>query len=168
MIAFLRALLNEPTLFVCDDAQYLDEASADLFSAVASQIDTSPWLILLVRREGGSFAVSPSESVLRLEPGPLAVPDTHALAEAATDAAPLNPALLELSVERSGGNPQFLRDLLRAAGEGDADGLPESLEAAAMARIDRLDPEDRTIVRHASVLGLSFHPRFLPDVLSEL
>ncbi len=36
-----------------------------------------------------------------------------------------------------------------------------------MARIDRLDPEDRTIVRRASVLGLSFHPRFLPDVLSD-
>ncbi len=165
IVAFLRALLDGPTMVVCDDAQYLDEASADLFAAVASEIDTTRWLVLLVRREGGSFAAPQSQSLIRLEPGPLAIADTRALAEAATDTAPLNPALLALSVERSGGNPQFLRDLLRAAAEGDADGLPESLEAAAMARIDRLDPDDRAIVRHASVLGLSFHPRFLPEVL---
>jgi class 3 adenylate cyclase/tetratricopeptide (TPR) repeat protein len=167
VIAFLRALLDGQTLIVCDDAQYLDEASADLFAAVASEIDTTRWLVLLVRREQGSFSVPQSESIIRLEPGPLAVADTRALAEAATDAAPLNPTLLDLSVERSGGNPQFLRDLLRAAADGDGEGLPESLEAAAMARIDRLDPDDRTIIRHASVLGLSFHPRFLPEVLRD-
>ena len=167
VIAFLRALLDRPTLIECDDAQYLDEASADLFAALASEVGTTPWLVLLVRREAGAFAAPQSPAVIRLEPGPLAVPDTRALAEAATDAAPLNPTLLELSVERSGGNPQFLRDLLRAAAEGDADGLPESLEAAAMARIDRLDPEDRTIIRHASVLGLSFHPRFLLEILGD-
>jgi class 3 adenylate cyclase/tetratricopeptide (TPR) repeat protein len=167
VIAFLRALLDRPTLIECDDAQCLDEASADLFAAVARQVGTAPWLVLLVSRETGGLEVQPSPAVIRLEPGPLAGTETRALAEAATDDAPLNPALLELSVERSGGNPQFLRDLLRAAAEGDGDGLPESLEAAAMARIDRLDPEDRTILRHASVLGLSFHPRFLLEILDE-
>ena len=158
VIAFLRALLDRPTLIECDDAQYLDEASADLFAAVAREVGTAPWLVLLVRREAAAFAAPESPAVIRLEPGPLAVPETRALAEAATDAAPLNPTLLELSVERSGGNPQFLRDLLRAAAEGDGDELPESLEAAAMARIDRLDPEDRTIIRHASVLGAELPP----------
>ena len=60
------------------------------------------------------------------------------------------------------GNPQFLRDLLAAAAAGD-DALTETLEAAATARIDRLDPRDRTLVRHAAVLGMSFHPRTLDD-----
>ena len=36
-----------------------------------------------------------------------------------------------------------------------------------MARIDQLSPHDRTLVRRASVLGLSFHPRFLLDVLGD-
>lgn len=167
VIAFLRALLDRPTLIEVDDAQCLDEASADLFAAVAREVTTAPWLVLLVGRSTGALSAPLSPAAIRLEPGPLADPETRSLAEAATDEAPLNPALVELSVERSGGNPQFLRDLLRAAAEGDGEGLPESLEAAAMARIDRLDPEDRTILRHASVLGLSFHPRFLLEILGE-
>jgi len=167
VVAFLRALLDQPTVIECDDAQYLDEASAELFAAVAREVGGTPWLVLLVGREGGAFTVPELPEVVRIEPDALAVPDTRALAEAATDAAPLNPTLLELAVERSGGNPQFLRDLLRAAAEGGGDELPESLEAAAMARIDRLDPEDRTIIRRASVLGLSFHPRFVLEVLGD-
>lgn len=166
VIAFLRALFDGPTLIACDDAQYLDEASADLFAEIARDIGTTPWVVVLARRDSGSFS-APEGSVTRIEAGPLAPGDTLTLAGAATDAAPLNPALLTLAAERSGGNPQFLRDLLRAAADGDADDLPESLKAAAMARIDRLDPIDRTIIRRASVLGLSFHPRFLVEVLGD-
>ncbi len=167
VIAFLRVLLDRPTLLVFDDAQHLDEASADLLGAVAREIGSAPWLVAVVGREGGRFAAPAAPDVVRLEPGPLPAADTTALAEAATDASPLNPALLQVAVERSGGNPQFLRDLLRAAGEGHADELPESLEAAAMTRIDRLDPRDRMIIRSASVLGQSFHPRFLTEVLDD-
>ena len=167
VIAFLRVLLDRPTLLVFDDAQHLDEASADLLAAIAREIGSEPWLIAVVRRESGRFVAPAIPGVVRLEPGHLTAADTTALAEAATDASPLNPALLQLAVERSGGNPQFLRDLLRTAGEGRADELPESIEAAAMARIDRLEPEDRTIIRRASVLGQSFHPRFLTEVLDD-
>ena len=64
--------------------------------------------------------------------------------------------------KRSGGNPQFLRDLLRSAIEsGGVADLPDSAEAAAMARIDALAPEDRALVRRAAVFGLTFHPRML-------
>ncbi|MDH5246237.1 MAG: tetratricopeptide repeat protein, partial [Betaproteobacteria bacterium] len=64
--------------------------------------------------------------------------------------------------ERSGGNPQFLRDLLQfAIQSGGVVGLPDSAEAAALARIDALPPEDRAVVRRASVFGLSFQPRML-------
>ncbi len=167
VIAFLRALLDGPALIACDDAQYLDEASADLFAALAREIATTPWLVVLVRRDEGQFKAPDAEHAMRIAPGPLDLDQTRMLAGAATDATPLNPALLELAVQRSGGNPQFLRDLVRAAAEGDGEELPESLEAAAMARIDRLDPIDRTIIRRASVLGLSFHPRFLVEILGD-
>jgi tetratricopeptide (TPR) repeat protein len=76
--------------------------------------------------------------------------------------------VLRLAAERSGGNPQFLRDLLRAAHAPGADGeLPESIEAAANARIDRLQARDRALVRRAAVLGRSFHPRYLSDVTED-
>ncbi len=166
VIAFLRALLPGPAVLRIDDGQHLDEASADLLTALARELHAVPWLVLVARREGGTFDPE-GPSVLRVEPAPLDPQATLALAEAATDAAPLNPHVLTLVAERSAGNPQFLRDLLRAAATGDAGDLPESIEAAAMARIDRLDPADRTIVRRASVLGISFHPRLLAEVLGD-
>jgi tetratricopeptide (TPR) repeat protein len=75
---------------------------------------------------------------------------------------PLPAHVLETVAKRSGGNPQFLRDLLRIAIEsgGTAD-LPDSAEAAAIAQIDGLAPEDRAIVRRAAVFGITFHPRML-------
>ena len=75
------------------------------------------------------------------------------------------PHVLELAVERSGGSPEFLLDLLAAAAAGDRDELPESVGAATMARIDALDPRDGAVVRRAAVLGINFHPRRLADVL---
>jgi len=39
--------------------------------------------------------------------------------------------------------------------------LPDSAEAATMATIDSLSPEERTVVRHAAVFGLTFHPRMV-------
>ena len=54
---------------------------------------------------------------------------------------PLPLHVLEVVAQRSGGNPQFLRDLMRAAIEsGGVGGLPDSAEAATMARIDALAP----------------------------
>jgi tetratricopeptide (TPR) repeat protein len=73
--------------------------------------------------------------------------------------------VIELAVERSGGSPEFLLDLLAAAATGDRDELPESVGAATMARIDALDPRDGAVVRRAAVLGINFHPRRLADVL---
>ena len=84
------------------------------------------------------------------------------MAELATKDSPLPAHVLEVVAQRSGGNPQFLRDLLRfAIQSGGIVGLPDSAEAAALARIDALSPEDRAVVRRAAVFGLTFHPRML-------
>ena len=84
------------------------------------------------------------------------------MAQLATEQHPLPHACLEVVAQRSGGNPQFLRDLLRSAiNPAASTGLPDSAEAAAMARIDALAPEDRALVRRAAVFGLTFHPRML-------
>jgi tetratricopeptide (TPR) repeat protein len=46
------------------------------------------------------------------------------------------------------------------AAQGAIDSLAEA-DAAAMAQIDALSPDDRAIVRRAAVFGLTFHPRML-------
>ena len=71
----------------------------------------------------------------------------------------LLPHDVSLVADRSGGNPQFALDLVQVVASGAM--LPESIETAAMARIDALAPADRALVRRASVLGMAFHRRFL-------
>ena len=166
VIAFLQALLPGTAILRIDDAHFLDEASTDLLAAISRELAELPWLVLVTRRD---VAASESQraNVERLQLAALEPAATLALAEAATDAAPLAPHLLALVADRSGGNPQFLLDLLAAAQDGSADALPESIESAAMIRIDQLEPDLRTLVRRASVLGASFHPRFLTDVLDD-
>jgi class 3 adenylate cyclase/tetratricopeptide (TPR) repeat protein len=167
VVRFLRRVLTGPTLLEFADAHLMDHASAALLAAVARAATDAPWLVVVTRRDTGSgFAAAPGRGVVRLELAPLRPDDALALAEAVTDDTPLPPHVVELAVERSGGSPQFLRDLLRAAAAGGgADSLPESIEAAAMARLDLLSPEDRALICRAAVLGVSFDPRLLADVL---
>ncbi|HTG46532.1 MAG TPA: adenylate/guanylate cyclase domain-containing protein, partial [Actinomycetota bacterium] len=165
---FLHAVVEGPTLFVFEDAQLMDEASADLLSAIASAgVEDRPWLFLTMRRTIGDGFVAPeAHGVQRIDVGPIGREVAVELAELATEDRPLPGYVLQQGVDRAGGNPQFLLDLMTAAGEG-VGTLPESVEAAATVRIDQLEPFDRELVRRASVFGLAFHPRFFDDILDE-
>ncbi|MEZ0233840.1 MAG: tetratricopeptide repeat protein, partial [Actinomycetota bacterium] len=166
MASLLPRLLPTHTLLEIEDAHHMDEASADLLTYLAERVHDRPWLIAVTRRAsstGGDAAPEERENVVELKIEPLSEPAAVALARAATVDAPLLPHDLQVVVERSGGNPQFLLDLIAAVAAGEA--LPDSVESAATARIDQLSIPDRSIVRRASILGLSFHPRFLDDVL---
>ena len=164
-LRFLRARLPDPALIEIEDAHQMDAASADLLGALTAQVDAMPWLVVTARRDvRGGFVAPENDNVLHLTPHALPPDATLALAEAVTDTAPVPPHRLRLAVERSGGNPQLLRDLLRSVGAGE-ETLPDSIETAALARVDRLAPAERTLVRRAAVLGVSFHPRHLADVL---
>ena len=159
---FLTAVMPGPQLIEIENAHHMDEASAELLSYLLGEIGTHPWLFALARQGSKGFVAPETETVVRIELKPLAPPDALRLAQLATQQTPLAGHVLEVVATRSGGNPQFLRDLLqKVVDSGGIADLPDSAEAAAMAQIDSLSPEDRTVVRHASVFGLTFHPRML-------
>jgi len=167
--AVLRALsraLVVPTIVEVEQAHLMDAASAALFRALALELESSAWVVLITRRDVAGGLVLTDRPHRRIELGPLSREDGHALAVATLDAAHLPPHVVELAVERSGGSPQFLLDLLAAASAGNREQLPDSVEAAAMARIDALGRDDGVIVRRAAVLGMSFDPVRLSDVLA--
>ena len=167
VLAFLEPALALPTLVHIEHAHLMDAASGALLVALCDALRSAPWLVLVTRRESEVGFVAPDhDAVARLELGPLSREDTLRLAESTPAAHVVPPHMLELAVDRSGGSPEFLMDLLAAAQAG-ASELPASIDAAAMARIDQLDPGDRTLVRRASVLGVSFHPGRVRDVLPE-
>ena len=159
---FLAAIMPKPQLIEIENAHHMDEASAELLSYLIGEIGTHPWLFAVARQGSKGFVAPPAETVVRIELKPLAPQDALRLAQLATQQTPLASHVLEVVATRSGGNPQFLRDLLqKGVDSGGVADLPDSAEAATMATIDSLSPEDRAVVRHAAVFGLTFHPRML-------
>ena len=166
---FLAAMLPGPALIEIENAHHMDSASAELLLSLAGDLSARPWVFGIARRPGDTgFVASESIAATRIQLATLAAADARRLVQAAADEHPLPMHVLDTVAQRSGGNPQFLRDLLRAAIEsGGVGGLPDSAEAAAMARIDALAPQDRALVRRASVFGMTFHPRMLSWVAEE-
>ena len=167
VLDLLEPELGVPTLLVVEDAHHIDVSSADLLRAVTARLRQSHWLVAVARRDReGGFAGGEVDAALVVEPAPLSPAETAELAEALTRSAPISPGVLRIAVERSGGNPQFLRDLLRAAADG-VEELPDSIESATTARIDRLAPTDRQLIRRLSVLGLDFDVAHVGHVVPE-
>jgi class 3 adenylate cyclase/tetratricopeptide (TPR) repeat protein len=152
------ALLGTPTLFVLEDTHWMDEASADLLRRLTSGIEEVPWLVCVTRRDvdEGFAAAGPGVEVLR--PQPLDEAALAALVDASTEESPLAPHEVAALSQRSGGNPLFLKELLAAARDtGGIEGLPDTVEALITARIDRLPPRERSVLKRLSVLGPRFH-----------
>jgi class 3 adenylate cyclase/tetratricopeptide (TPR) repeat protein len=164
MLQLLAALRPGPTLFVVEDAQWADQASAHLLGRIAAACAERPWLLLSGRRDEATGLLLPEAQELRL--APLGADEMRALVDAATEAAPLRPHEAERVVQRASGNPLFALETIRAARElGSLDAVPESLEAAMAAQVDALDPAARRVLRYASVLGRSFSRASLDDLL---
>lgn len=167
VLRFMRRQLPVWALIEVSEAHLMDHASAELLRELARELPLLPWLVVVSRRDSETgFTVAPGPHVVRLDLEPLQPREALALAEAVTDGIAIPPHLVALSAERSGGSPQFLRDLLRAAALGTTE-LPDSIESAALARLDRLPAADRALVRRASVLGVSFRPRDLDGLLGD-
>jgi tetratricopeptide (TPR) repeat protein len=70
---------------------------------------------------------------------------------AATDA-----AVTARLVERAGGHPLFLEELIRAAAAGQPEAQSPTVLAMVQARLDAMEPEPRRVLRAASVFGERF------------
>ena len=164
----MSRLLRSPTMIVFDDGHWMDETSADLVRRLERQVGELPWLICVARRgttEG--FVAAEEPATTRIDLQPLDETGATEMLTIATEEAPLRPDELVALAERSGGNPLFLKELVAATRMGGSlESLPDSVEGLITARIDRLAPPDRNLLRRASVLGRSFPSELLVAVLN--
>lgn len=165
MRALLGHLLPTATVFIFEDTHWMDAASADLLRHLSEGVEARPWLLCTTRRDiTGGYVADGAATTLRL--APLAGEAAAQLAVAVTASSPIPPHQLAALTERSGGNPLFLKELLADLDTTDGLGeLPDSVEALITARIDRLAPEDRNLLRRLSVLGRRFPVSLLGAVL---
>ncbi|MGB2953520.1 MAG: AAA family ATPase [Gaiellaceae bacterium] len=166
----LSKLLPEPTLLVIEDVHWMDEASSELLRHLGGQVSSKPWLVCATRRpvEGGFSAAEgvPPVPAMTVHLEPLAPEAAKELVDAAAEQGLLQHEVSAIT-DRAGGNPLFLQELVVSSRAPEEEALPESVESVVAARIDKLPPGDRALLRYAAVLGATFSAELVGDVLAD-
>ena len=173
---FERIAAEGPTVLLFEDIQWADQGMLDFVEHLLDAGRGSAFFVITLARPE-LFDRRPSwsgaaRSVTSMSLDPLAREDVQALVRGLIPDIP-GPALSAI-VQRSEGIPLYAvetlrmlidRGLLIRATEGDHWELsgsleqlavPETLQALIAARLDALDPADRTLLQQAAVLGQSF------------
>ncbi len=153
-----------PPLLKIEDLHWADAIILDHAAHLAQSSAQSRFVLLLTTRLSGDpldetwRAMSEGAVISTIDLGPLVAKDAGELAKSFED---LSEEIVRTCVERAGGNPLFLEQLLHNADEA-ADGeLPGSVQGIVQARLDALPADDRRALQAASVLGQRFSPAAL-------
>jgi tetratricopeptide (TPR) repeat protein len=154
-------------LLLLDDAHAADVASLELLAEVITRSQGLGVGFIATARAGSSDALS---QLKRFELAPLSRDEVAQLMAARLPGGAPSPALVDLVVERSDGNPLFAREIASALVEagaaklvngawqlqGTLNELPDSLAALMSSRLDRLSAQARLLLRFGALAGRTF------------
>jgi class 3 adenylate cyclase/tetratricopeptide (TPR) repeat protein len=153
------ACRSEATLVIVEDLHWADPQVLGHLAAFASAIADGPGLLVMTSRVEGDPIDAAWRTSCRGTPfatidlGPLRRDEALSLAGSFVDA---TQRIALACIERAGGNPLFLEQLLRNAEEGSGETVPPSIQSLVLARMDRLMPTDRQAFQAAAVIGQRF------------
>ncbi len=161
LIELVQHAVTEPTVVYIDDINLADDPSREAVQALIDALGETPLMVL---------ATSVPDEVLHPQPirlGPLTDDDVSGLLDQLLGEQVVAAATVREVVARSAGNPLFLGELVRSLAEDPNAPMPDSLEALVSSRVDALEPADRQLLRHASVLGVEVDIALLGRVTSD-
>ena len=145
LTALLRAQCEQaPTLLAVEDVHWSDAATLECLADLACAVREVPVLLIMTSRPQGDpidaawRAAAGDCPLLTLDLGPLDQAACRRLAQPYA----LDSAAVASCIERSGGNPLFLDQMLRHAARGGGS-VPGSVQSIVLARLDRLQPQER-------------------------
>jgi class 3 adenylate cyclase/tetratricopeptide (TPR) repeat protein len=183
-----RMARKQPLVLVFEDIHWADRSSLDLLEHIAPLVASVPLLLVVVGRpeqdtSAARFYATAREGAanryVEIALGPLSESSSHALLDNLLAGDERTTRLKQVAIRRAEGNPFFLEEIIRAvvanhilewhaagqrwkvAREIEQIGLPDTLHDVIAARIDRLDPEVKQLLKVASVIGRSFYTRVL-------
>lgn len=161
---FVRRLSERmPVLVLLDDLHTAGRETVELLHYLARHAAANRVLIAAtVRAEEGREVVELlADQAVRID---VPVLPSAAVAQLATAAG--RPDLAEPIQQRTGGHALFVVETLRALVAGE-EGVPPSLQAAVLARVQRAGPGVEELLRAASVLGSAFEPKVVARLLGD-
>jgi DNA-binding SARP family transcriptional activator len=147
LLAVLAA--ERPVVVLLDDLHWAEPAFLDVVERLLDTGSGSVLLLCVGRPELLDERPAWIDDALVLEP--LTVPETVELVDRLLG--PGDEAVADQVVERSQGNPLYVEQLLAARDEQNLDLVPASLQGLLSARLDRLGPGQRDLLRCAAVIG---------------
>jgi predicted ATPase len=162
-----RASARQPLVIGVEDVHWADEATLEAVAALAELTVRAPIVLLVTSRIDGDplgesfWSGIQRGSRTRLDLTPL---DREAAEALAGGFAGMDSRRLRACVERAGGNPLFLEQLLLSEAEGV---LPDSVQSLVQARMDRLEPRDKRALQAAAVVGQRFSLELLRHLLGD-
>ncbi|ESY17885.1 MULTISPECIES: adenylate/guanylate cyclase domain-containing protein [unclassified Mesorhizobium] len=180
-------LALSPLLIVVEDLHWADSVSLEALRFVMDRLERTRLMLLVTHRPASDNdqldSSRVSHTALRLSP--LDSDDGRRLVAALFGDNWVNAArgLLDQILERAGGNPLFLEEIVRGlidrgvlvregqqwrtvAGEV-ATGIPATIQAMLLARVDRLPQEVRRLAQEAAVIGPRFDATLLKAVAAD-
>jgi class 3 adenylate cyclase len=151
---------ERPLVVVFDDLHWGEETLLDLVEHVADLSRDAPILVLCMARPellerrpswgGGKW----NATTVLLEP--LDAAETEQLV---SELGTVSEELYERIVQVAEGNPLFLEEMLALVRDsgGIAVDVPPTIQALLAARLDQLDPAERSVLERGSVEGRTFH-----------
>jgi predicted ATPase len=171
--------VSGPRVVVIDDLQWLDPSSDGMVELLVDRTATRPLVVLAATRPGSVPEWATAATIRRSRLDGLDEPETARLATIVARAAVDADGARHIH-ERTGGNPLFVGETVRAFLEDgtlqwrdglvaltgtDGARLPITLRAVLGARIDGLPAAAREALGVASIIGITFRPSVVAELL---
>jgi tetratricopeptide (TPR) repeat protein len=159
----------QPVTVLFEDLHWIDSKTQTVLETLVESIPSHRVLLLLSYRPEYQHAWSNKSYYAQLRLDPLSPENAHALLDSLVGREVATAAVKAVLIDRTGGNPFFLEESVRAAIEtgvlvGDRGDyrlarsageirVPATVQAVLAARIDRLPPEERALLHTAAVIG---------------
>jgi len=154
-----RLARRQPQLVAIEDIHWADADLVEDLAAIAATTAQAPVLLVMTTRperdpiDGAWRAKLHGAAVSAIDLAPLGRDESQALARGMLDD---DDPRIAACIDRAGGNPFFLEQLLHHTGVAASAAVPASVQSLVHGRVDRLTPAQKQALQAASVLGQRF------------
>ena len=179
IVSSIREASSAKPLVIClDDFHWADSPSLDLISFAASQLASSAVLVVISLRTAETDSNPATRKMLnslnrlehfsRIEPQALSNLEVREMVESAINHTVSREVVREVT-KKSHGVPLFVQELARlidSRGQSLAGGLPDQIKEILGAHIDTLSEGAQLWLQTAAILGQSFRPTDVVEIIS--
>jgi class 3 adenylate cyclase/ATP/maltotriose-dependent transcriptional regulator MalT len=174
-----RMAQDQPLVLAFEDIHWAEDALLDLIEHLAEWVRDAPLLILSLAR-AELLDVRPGWGggrlrAMAIELEPLGRAESEELVAALASDGEIDAEAREALLDKTEGNPLFVEETVRMLAECEgrpltefAARIPDTLQALIAARIDRLPPDEKTVLQRASVIGRTFWGGAIEELTTEV